>query len=211
MTISSVGANHHSPHDTQTVGAESDSPILKRKSIRLRNFDYSAAGAYFITICTKDKQMLLGNIVDGRMHQNAAGQAVEQCWCEIPKHYPEVSLGDYIVMPNHIHGILLIHGFHASVQMIGNRSATPYQNVGANDDSPLRGTSRTVGAIVRGFKVGVAKRVGVKLWQRNYYEHIIRNQQSYEQISRYIVNNPINWWTDCYYGANDDSPLQMRP
>lgn len=190
-----------------------------RRSIRLKGYDYSRNGAYFITICTRGKKHLFGQINGGEMHLNEMGTVVDECWQSIPTHYTEVELGEYVIMPNHLHGILYINTVgvnHHSPGNGANNDSLDNDN-GANNDSPLRGTSRTVGSIIRGFKIGVTKLAGYSPWQRNYYEHIIRNQQSHEQIANYIISNPINWGMDCYYAtdsdsymANNDSPSETN-
>ncbi len=181
----------------------------RRKSIRLQGYDYSQAGLYFITVCTHNQVPLFGEIVDGVMVLNAAGQIVEKCWCAIPEHFPQVTLDEFVVMPNHVHGIITIG------------TTVGANNVGANNHLPLpsnetstqsnetprssqHGTSRTIGSMVRGFKIGVtrwfrAKTDIHKVWQRNYYEHIIRNEDSYLKIADYIQTNPQRWEIDTYY------------
>jgi len=165
--------------------------IHHRQSIRLKEYDYSQEGFYFITICTNHYVCLFGKIYDGKMVLNNAGNIAEECWLDIPKHYPNTILREYVIMPNHVHWIIEI-----------------VAHVGANNYSPLQnGTSKTIGAIVRGFKIGVTKwfRKNTNVhtvWQRNYYEHIIRNEQSYYKISEYIINNPSHWLTDKYYEQN---------
>ncbi|WP_107788026.1 transposase [Nitrosomonas ureae] len=171
--------------------------IHRRKSIRLQGYDYSQAGAYFITICTHDRMPLFGEIVDGVMVLNTAGQIVEKCWGAIPEHFPQVTLDEFVIMPNHVHGIITIG-----------------TNVGANDYLPLpsnetprplqHGTSRTIGSMVRGFKIGITRwfRANTDIhtvWQRNYYEHIIRNEDAYLKIAEYIQTNPQRWETDTYH------------
>lgn len=179
--------------------------IHRRKSIRLQGYDYSQAGAYFITVCTHNRVPLFGEIVDGVMVLNSAGQIVEKCWCAIPEHFPQVTLDEFVVMPNHVHGIITVGA----------------NNVGANDYLPLpsdetpiqsnepprplqHGTSRTIGSMVRGFKIGVTRwfRANTDIhavWQRNYYEHIIRNEDAYLKIAEYIQTNPQRWETDTYH------------
>ncbi|OGU13416.1 MAG: hypothetical protein A2076_17360 [Geobacteraceae bacterium GWC2_53_11] len=176
-----------------------NSEIHHRKSIRLRGYDYSQAGLYFITICTHERLPLFGKIDDGKMVANDAGLMVEKCWREIPDHFPQVILDGFVVMPNHIHGIIEIRDTGVDVNNVGAK------NVGANDYLPLRlhGTSRTVGSIVRGFKVGVTtwfrEHTDIhQIWQRNYHEHIIRNEESYFKISEYIEYNPQKWLEDTY-------------
>ncbi len=172
--------------------------IHHRRSIRLKEYDYSQEGLYFITICTHKHSFLFGKIFDGKMVLNNAGKIANKCWLGIPEHYPNTRLHEYVIMPNHIHGIIEI-----------------VVSVGANNYSPLQnGTSKTIGSMVRGYKIGVTKwfRKNVRgqdigpmpsVWQRNYYEQIIRNEQSFLKISNYIINNPTNWLNDKYYGRNN--------
>jgi REP element-mobilizing transposase RayT len=156
--------------------------IHHRRSIRLQGYDYSQAGLYFVTICCWNKICRFGKIKNGEMILNDWGMIAQQCWLEIPRHFPHAILHEYIVMPNHIHGIIELWG-----------------TVGAKNLSPLHGTSRTIGSIIRGFKIGVTKQLGFSIWQRNYYEHIIRNEQSYRNISDYIILNPERWQDDKFY------------
>ncbi len=160
--------------------------IHHRRSIRLSEYDYSQAGAYFVTICTQNKECLFGNVVNGTMQLNDMGIVARQCWNAIPQHFPNVLLDEFIVMPNHIHGIVIL-------------------NVGAKNISPLQhGTSMTIGSVIRGFKIGVTKWARANCachtpWQRNYYEHIIRNEHELHKIREYIINNPLNWEQDENY------------
>ena len=162
-----------------------------RQSIRLRGFDYTQPGAYFITVCTHERAPLFGDVVDGAMVLSAAGAMVETCWYAIPDHFPWVRLDAFVVMPNHVHGIVLIDRHEMGI-------------VGANDHSPLpAGTTRSLGSVVRGFKIGVTKWFHANtdvhaVWQRNYYEHIIRHEQAYAAIADYIRHNPQRWQDDVY-------------
>ncbi len=166
--------------------------IHHRRSIRLKGYDYGKEGLYFITICTFHRANLFGRIEYGQMELNNAEQIAQQCWSEIPRHFPNVVLHQYVIMPNHIHGI---------VQFVG---------VGVKNILPLHGTSKTVGAVVRGFKIGVTKWMRQNttihhVWQRNYWEHIIRDKKSYNTIAEYIKTNPLKWETDA---LNHDCPQQ---
>jgi len=187
-----------------------------RKSIRLKGYDYAKEGLYFITVCCQDRICLFGEVKDGKMMLNDAGKVAEECWLAIPNHFPNVVLHEHVVMPNHIHGVIEIAedkrlsstnavvraknisppSFEDEVQNLSSKSLLG----GAKNLSPLR----TVGSIVRGFKIGVTKwmRQNTKIydvWHRNYYEHIIRNEQAYNNISNYIINNPTNWEKDKFY------------
>ncbi len=168
-----------------------------RRSIRFKGYDYTQAGLYFITICCQNRACLFGEIENGKMMLNDAGAIANDCWLNIPNHFPNAILHEYVIMPNHVHGIIeLVGANHHSpknVSVIGDNRA---KNV-----SPLRSPSKTVGSVVRGFKIGVTKWMRQNtdtfyIWQRNYWEHIIRDDKSHENISQYIINNPTKWNND---------------
>jgi REP element-mobilizing transposase RayT len=150
-----------------------------------------------------------------KMILNDAGKIANECWIQIPQHFPNVILHEHIVMPNHIHGILEI-----KKPVVGVENLQPLQStnvseisVGVQNFEPLRRNEYqkiipcSIGSIVRGFKIGVTKWFRnntdiVNIWQRNYYEHVIRNEQSYEQIAEYIIENPNNWENDDFFNAS---------
>jgi putative transposase len=172
-----------------------------RKSIRLQGYDYSSSGAYFITLCVHQKQHLLGEIVGGKMQLNEYGKIVQEEWHKSSKIRKEIKLDVFVVMPNHVRGIVWI---------LPPDTLTP--NVGAQDLAPLRITEnrsqlvrqkKSLGSFVAGFKMAVTKRInelrhlpGTPVWQRNYHEHIIRNDDNCNRIREYIQHNPKNWSTD---------------
>jgi putative transposase len=163
-----------------------DEKEMGRRSIRLKEYDYAQHGAYFVTICTENRECLFGNIIDGKMRLNEAGNIAETCWKKIPLHYPSVMLDEYIVMPNHIHGILSINNPSESTQ-----NTNKFQKI----------ISGSIGAIVRGYKTGVTKwfRANTNIfmvWQRNYYEQVIRDEADLNHIREYIIYNPTNWKDD---------------
>jgi len=169
-----------------------DPTLHHRRSVRLQDFNYGQDGAYFLTVCTHNRASLFGalrTIADvPTAVLNDAGTIVRDCWIEIPRHFPFVTLDAFVVMPDHVHGILMLQG----------HDLLPGWGRGANDYSPLHGgTSETVGSIVRGFKIGVTKwfkrnRPGTeKIWQRSYYEHVIRNELELHSARQYIVENPV--------------------
>ena len=188
--------------------------IHHRRSIRLKGYDYAQVGLYFITICTKNREFLFGNIANGEMMLNDAGKIANECWLEIPNHFPNVFLHEFVVMPNHIHGIVElisvgaenfptnIRNFPPNITNGGNDvRANDGNDVRANNDSPLRSPSKTIGSVVRGYKIGVTKWMRLNtnvydVWQRNYWEHIIRNENDYHRIAEYIINNPKQWDND---------------
>ena len=182
-----------------------DPDIHHRRSIRLRGYDYTSAGAYFITVCTHNRMCLFGHIEQDKMFLNAWGDIVDECWQATPQHFSHTELDEYVIMPNHIHGIIWIVRCTDGA-MNGNAMNGAMPNVGATHASPLRSRGpkpRSIGAIVGSFKSAVTKRIneirgtpGKMVWQRNYYEHIIRNERSLERIRRYIRMNPGQWEYD---------------
>jgi len=191
-----------------------------RHSIRLKGYDYSRAGLYFITICVQNRECLFGEIVgaslvDAKMILNDAGKMVQSEWLKLPERFTNIALHEYIVMPNHFHAILEILGATLMVAQNGveiqNVVVAPNRNGEWNKQGQPQGiapTGKTVGDMVgafesittmlyiRGVKNNNWETFDKKLWQRNYWEHIIRNEQSYLKISEYIINNPANWNND---------------
>jgi len=155
-------------------------------------------GAYFVTVCLKDRACLFGDISDGNMVLNDAGMMAEKHWHDIPANFPHIELDEFVIMPNHIHGILSITA-----------------SVGAKNFSPLHskqghGPSKTIGSVIRGFKIGVTKWMRqntpvYNVWQRNYYEHVIRDDASLNLIRQYIVENQSRWSED------EENPARSAP
>ena len=173
-----------------------------RRSIRLPDYDYSQPGAYFITIVTYQRDCLFGEIIDGEMHLSLMGQIAKENWCAIPEHFPHAELGAYVVMPNHVHGIIIIHENGLATNSSPAVGATHW--VAPTTNGPKRGS---IGAIIGSYKMSVTRRIqrelnttggllGRRYWQRNYYEHIIRNEAEYHRIHAYIESNPANWDQD---------------
>jgi len=159
--------------------------LPQRKNIRLQNYDYSQTGYYFVTICTKDRINIFGNIVvaddpvchKSTMETNEIGEIVKNCWNKIDDIYDNAKTDAFCIMPNHVHGIIVVGQ--------GGQSRPPLPK------------------IIQGFK-SVTTRMCFKydikiLWQRNYYDHIIRNEHEYQSICEYIENNPLKWIEDEYY------------
>jgi putative transposase len=199
-----------------------DPRIHHRRSIRLKNYDYSKAGLYFVTLCCQDRARLFGHVEDGCMILNEAGKVAEQCRLEIPNHYPKVVLHDFVIMPNHVHGIIelvdeITDGAEFSIggsDLVGAENFLPQRDPNPVPNSvpkPQRHEfqkiiPRSLGSIIRGYKIGVTKWMRRNtdvhdVWQRNYYERIIRNGQAYYAISNYILNNPAKWERDRFYNA----------
>ena len=171
----------------------------RTQSLRLRNWDYASNGAYFITLCTKNRVNYFGKIIDNVVQLSHVGVIANILWYEIKNHSRNFKLDEFVVMPNHIHGILIIddadivetrHALSLQEQQQSGLATNRFQNQGKN----------TISSIVGGYKSAVtkhARRLGFDFgWQRNYWEHIIRNEQSYLEISEYIQNNPAKWAVD---------------
>jgi REP element-mobilizing transposase RayT len=192
--------------------------IHHRRNIRLKGYDYSQAGMYFVTICVQNRQCLFGKISDSSMVLNDAGKIAYDEWMKTPDLRSNVQLGAFVVMPNHVHGIIIISNSDAGRGVLHTpNNDTPNErtvllhtpnDITPNDitqinkgvcDTPLRSPSNTVGAIVRGYKSAVSKQLGYSIWQRNFYEIIIRNEQSFQYIENYIINNPVKWNNDKFY------------
>ena len=177
-----------------------DSGKYQRHPLRLEEYDYSRAGAYFITVCTKDHENILGEIVNGSMRLNPFGEIVEACWEGLPSRYPDIELDAFVVMPNHIHGIIIIS--------VGAIHELPLREAPARDDTAMQShrsyRRRMVLPRIIGYvKMNTARRVnqlrntpGTSVWQRNYYEHVIRNNKSLNSIRQYISENPQRWALD---------------
>jgi putative transposase len=163
-----------------------------RQSIRLKDYDYSQAGAYFITICTYRRKCLFGNIVDGEMESNHFGLIIQETRDALPLHYQYIRLDEFVVMPNHVHGILHIDRRDTACRVPTNTMERFGQ--------PVPGS---LPSIVRSFKSAVTKRIneirgtsGQPVWQRNCYEHVIRSQDDLDRARQYILNNPAKWPED---------------
>jgi len=185
--------------------------LHNRRSIRLPEYDYSQAGAYFITICTHNRTCLFGEIIDGGMQLDQAGKMISQWWLELANKFPHVQIDESIIMPNHVHGIILITE-PPSIPVGAARCGRPGR--------PHRGAP-TIGDIIRWFKtmttneyIRKVKKNGWqpyrdRFWQRNYYEHIIRNENDLRDTREYIFNNPQQWHID--RDNPDYLPMQSHP
>ncbi len=237
--------------------------IHHRRSIRLKGYDYAQAGHYYVTICTHERNCVLGDIINAKMVLNEFGKIVENCWLDLPNHYNNIELYEFAIMPNHFHGIICItivtgHDVGAAFVGAGLKPAptdtvhmkpaptdTVHMKPAPTDTAHMKpaptdtvhmkpaptdtvhmkpaptntvhmkpvqmdhvNTQNQHGLpeIVRAFKTFSSRRInemrqtqGIPVWQRNYYEHIIRNDESYHRISEYILNNPANWDEDDYY------------
>jgi REP element-mobilizing transposase RayT len=162
-----------------------------RKAIRLRHFAYSQPGAYFVTTCVQHRACLFGEVVDGVMRMNDAGRVVAEWWLKLNSKFPSVQSDTYAVMPNHFHGIVTIVGADPRVR----------PGPGAHAGAPLPTIMQwfktmTTNAYIRGVKEHDWRAFSGKLWQRNYYEHVIRTERELTLIREYIADNPLQWHLD---------------
>jgi len=211
----------------------------RRRSIRLKGYDYAQPGAYFITICVQDKKHLFGEIQEGQMFLNDAGVMIEKWYSELANKYPDKKCHEMVVMPNHFHCIIenldvaqsQARGTHVGAPLRGcpapdggcpapdggcpapDEYVQPHTNEHSHPQYGIQNQkfNATIGDTMDWFKTmttneyirGVKKfgweRFNRKLWQRNYWEHIIRTETAYNHIARYIVNNPKNWREDRFY------------
>jgi putative transposase len=164
-----------------------------RRSVRLKGHDYAQPGAYFVTVCTRDRGCLFGAIVGGEMRLNEYGMAVHGEWLNTPQLRENAALDASMIMPNHFHGIVIITDGR------GTARRAPTEEFG-------KPVAHSVPTIIRAFKSASTKRIngmrktpGAPVWQRNYYEHVIRNETELNAIREYILANPSNWTTDENY------------
>ena len=204
-----------------------------RKSIRLKGYDYASKGMYYITLCVNARLCLFGDVVNEEMQLNDAGKMVDQIWREIPDHYPGTDIDEHTVMPNHLHGIIILNDtlvgappcgrpeMNAEIgnqeqiqaqgpahQEQGQAQGPAHQEQGQAQGPAPTGTRLKLGDVVGKFESytmhlyiqGVRnkgwKPFHKKLWQRNYYDHIIRNEKELNRIRDYIINNPLKWEFD---------------
>ncbi|WP_417430670.1 transposase [Halpernia sp.] len=171
-------------------------------SARLQSWDYSANGAYFITICTANRENYFGKILNGEMYHNESGLIAKKLWLEIPEHFPFIELGNFIIMPNHTHGILIINNPFVETRFIAslNNNDEPPHKIGGITGNKNPMLHQNISTIIRWYK-GRCKFEINKIskgfdWQSRFHDHIIKNSKSFENIQNYIENNPANWDDD---------------
>ncbi|MBU4267557.1 MAG: transposase [Acidobacteria bacterium] len=180
-----------------------------RRSIRLKGWDYSSPNYYFITLCVQNRENLFGNILNGKMMLTAIGSMIEETWLVMQIKYSGITVDEFVIMPNHIHGIL---GLHVGAGLRACPFASTIES-GQEDPGRTRGSAPTgkylsLSDVIRQFKTLTTKKYSEnvihshwpefykRLWQRNYFEHIIRSEKELEQIRQYIYDNPTNWQND---------------
>jgi REP element-mobilizing transposase RayT len=165
-----------------------------RRSIRLQGYDYSNQGAYFVTICTWNRENILGDVFNSVMQLNSFGEIVMKCWQDLPIHYKYIALDEVVIMPNHLHGIIWINGDIAGA---GFKPAPTNIRHGLSE-------------IIRALKTFSSRQMnknrntpGTPVWQRNYFDRVIRNEKELHAIREYIINNPLQWSMD------ENNPLNL--
>lgn len=186
------------PPDRCSLALSYDPDIHHRQSMRLKGYDYAQSGAYFVTVVTKDRLCLFGDVIEEKMCVNGPGAIVQKVWDELPTWFPTIRLDAFVVMPNHVHGIIVIH------QPVG----VPLVGTQGDGDKATTRVAPTLGDIVgafksittvrytQGVKAGLWNPFRERLWQRNYYEHVIRNESELNRAREYIVGNPVLWDRD---------------
>jgi putative transposase len=168
-----------------------EAPTHRRFNLRLKNFDYSQPGYYFVTICVPDWKPILSRVFGGKVILNQAGTAVHKTWLDLPRRFPSINIHEFVVMPNHFHGILQLT---QPIRIAPKGAASSAPTTGKPFEYP------TVGKVLRAFKSisaidvnRILVRKAEPVWQRGYYDHIIRTGQDFEEIRAYILENPARW------------------
>ena len=179
-----------------------DRELHHRQSIRWQEHDYAASGTYFVTICTADRACLFGDVLEGEMRVNALGRIVEDEWVRTDEIRSEVGIDVFAVMPNHLHGIVTIRPPESKVGEVTFRMERGGRQQGACN-APLRRSPNSLGAVIAGFKASSTGRITLetngdvaRVWQRGYYDRVIRTDEEFQAIAEYIVTNPERWQSD---------------
>jgi putative transposase len=144
-------------------------PGPERKSPRLRRYDYATAGAYFVTVCARARACVFGESLDDDIRLNRTGQLVKRCWIDLPIHFPGLALDAFIIMPNHLHGIVWL-------SRAGHAPPLP--------------------VVIGSFKSVASRTAGRALWQRSFYDRVIRDEDELRALRKYVVENPLRWALD---------------
>jgi REP element-mobilizing transposase RayT len=187
------------------------------RPIRLKGYDYSQPGAYFVTTVIQGREPILGTIVDGAMYLSKLGQIVHEAWVDLPRHYTHIQLDEFCIMPNHVHGIIIIlervdrdKSRRRGGSLLSAKASLPEGDVSGEGGLPAQETRPynrySLSEYIRAFKSFSARRInilrktpGLPVWQRNYFEHIIRNERELGRIRAYIAANPARWQEDEEY------------
>jgi REP element-mobilizing transposase RayT len=192
-----------------------------RRSIRLPEYDYASPGAYFVTVCVRKGECLLGRVADGEMQRSEYGQLAHDFWKQVRVHFPSVAVDAFVIMPNHLHVIVMIHETSVRAGDEMGEVTSPLQasdegqrgrgavSAPSGQTQPTSGIKRpTLGQIIAYYKYMTTKQInlmrgtpGIPFWQRNYWEHVIRTDQALNAIRQYVTDNPTRWPWDTYNPA----------
>ena len=168
-----------------------------RRSLRLPGYDYAQPGAYFITVCVHDRRSLFGELIDGQIRLNEVGRMVERWWRQLPNRFALATVDEFVVMPNHIHGIVINVGADPRVRPGPEDGAKQGAHIGAPLPRIVRWfKTMTTNEYIRNVRDGRWPPSSGRLWQRNYYEHVVRNDDDLNTIRQYILDNPAKWDED---------------
>ena len=183
-----------------------DPNLHHRRSIRLPGYDYSQDGWYFVTICVQDKKCLFGRIVKDQIRLNDAGLMIQIWWQELTNKFPSVQTDECVVMPDHFHGIIIVGAVlcgrpdpddtNAKFGCAHNESGQPHRVAPTLGNIVNWFKTMTTNQYIRGVKQGNWRPFPGRVWQRNYYEHVIRDEDELNHFRQYIADNPLNWQTD---------------
>ncbi len=199
-----------------------DPDLHQRRSLRLAGYDYARPGAYFLTLCVQGRECLFGQVVGDEMRLNDAGHMIETWWHKLPQKFPLCGAGTFVVMPNHLHGVIVIRGdvgadprVHTELSQGRHAASTVGADLRVRRDPRARPASlprivqwfktMTTNAYIRSTNDDGWTPFTTRLWQRNYYEHVVRDDNELARIRDYIVNNPLHWQDD------SDNPAAPRP
>jgi len=179
-----------------------------RRSLRLKDYDYSQPGGYFLTMVTFQREHLFGEIVEGTMQLNKAGEIVQEIWESLSVRYPNIILDEMVVMPNHVHGVVFVDD-NLVAEVVAEVHELPLQRENETpEEYRLRRRKMLIPKVVGYFKMNSAKAInklldseGIPVWQRNYYDHIIRSEKELDRIRKYIYYNPQQWENDDYHNS----------
>lgn len=169
-----------------------DNKVHHRRTIRLKEYDYSQAGAYFVTTCTRERKCLFGRVEEDQVRLNNNGRMVESVWENLPRQYPDIQLDVFVIMPNHIHGIIVLVGAGVPACPIDGPAQRPAPTMSL-PDIIHRFKSFTINQYMRAVSMTGQKNDTATFWQRNYYEHVIRSEHELSLVRDYVVNNPLKW------------------
>jgi len=190
--------NKHHSHKMKFIPIKMTTPHLFKnkyriKTARLQNYDYSSNGAYFVTICTKNREYSFGEIKNGKLQESITSKICMECWLDLPNHYPNCILDAFVIMPNHIHGVIIIANVETGFKPVSTKPVSTNANT----------KQHSLSEIIRGFKTFTARKInehqdtqGQPFWQSRFYDRIIRDEDELNHVREYIQNNPLKWEED---------------